>query len=232
MELKKCTKCLKEYPATEEYFYKQLTHSKSKGDFYKLSSWCKTCKIESSESWALKNPEKALASKLKHNTLDHVKVKIRESSNQRRLDGKHKKWQQENPEKAKEYREKRQHKEHEVIKKEWESCKQYFNQDCAYCGLHIENHYTTYRGVTKQGDFQKEHVVHEGANDLSNCVPSCKSCNCSKHTFSLDEWYNETNPNYSKERYEKINKWLNEDWKIYYIEKKPRKPYTKKVSNS
>ena len=122
-----------------------------------------------------------------------------------------------NPDKVKMYNENRLHKNHSITKIEWEACKKYFNNQCAYCGLSIENHYIIYNKVTKLGDFHKEHVYHDGDNDLSNCVPSCKICNSSKHDSEFEIWYNECNLNFSLERYNKIIRWINEDY-INYIE--------------
>jgi hypothetical protein len=164
----------------------------------------------------LSNPEK----------LNHINKTIRE---RRQRDGKFRKWQQDNKDKIKQYQENRkQHGEHKITKKEWESCKKYFNNQCAYCGLPLEEHYIFYKGERRLGDFHKEHVDHEGSNDLSNCIPSCKNCNSSKHDIKLENWYTETNQRFSKERLDKIHKWLNEDYKLYYIEPKPRKKYTYK----
>lgn len=125
-------------------------------------------------------------------------------------------WRQANPEKCREYSKfKAQYKSHKISIKEWNSCKQYFNNECAYCGLHISEHYFTRKRVTKNGDFHKEHYDDDGANDLSNCLPSCGSCNFKKWRINFDEWYCEENPVYSKERYNKIIKWLDEDYKLY-----------------
>jgi hypothetical protein len=64
-------------------------------------------------------------------------------------------------------------------------------------------------------DFHKEHIDDDGANDLSNCVPSCKLCNSYKHQYIFDDWYNKNNPNFNQDRLNKIIKWLNEDYKLY-----------------
>ena len=98
-----------------------------------------------------------------------------------------------------------------------------FNNECAYCGLPLSKHYIRYKGETKLGDFHKEHVDHEGANDLSNCIPSCKECNSSKSTKFLEDWYNENNLNFNQDRLNKIHKWINEDYKLYIEEPKPNK---------
>lgn len=72
----------------------------------------------------------------------------------------------------------------------------------------------------KQFDLHKEHVDDSGANDLSNCVPSCQSCNSSKNIFSLEEWYTEDNLNFTEERLSKIYRWLNEDYLKYIKQNK------------
>ncbi|WP_412729342.1 HNH endonuclease [Cytobacillus praedii] len=90
---------------------------------------------------------------------------------------------------------------------EWVACKNYFNDSCAYCGLHIDEHFEEFNQ-----DLHRDHVNHEGANDLSNCIPACKRCNGSKWKFELVEWYSEKNENYSIERLGRIHKWLNEDY--------------------
>jgi 5-methylcytosine-specific restriction endonuclease McrA len=98
---------------------------------------------------------------------------------------------------------------------EWESCKKYFDDSCAYCGLHISEHFNNYKGKMRWTDLHKEHVDDDGANDLSNCIPSCQSCNSQKWNFEFEEFYNTNNENYDQERYDKIIKWLNEDYKQF-----------------
>lgn len=53
-----------------------------------------------------------------------------------------------------------------------------FNNCCAYCGV--------------DGDMQIEHVVaisKNGAHDIGNIVPACMSCNFSKRSKPMEEWY-------------------------------------------
>ena len=87
--------------------------------------------------------------------------------------------------------------------------KEYFNNECAYCGLPLELH----KEIVGQ-DLHKEHKDHNGANDLSNCVPACRLCNSTKHDKEFDDWYNKSNPNYTKSRYNKIIRWTNKVIKI------------------
>lgn len=68
-----------------------------------------------------------------------------------------------------------------------------YNKRCAYCGIKL-----------KYEDMQVDHIIpkyrgssyseimsyglQKGTNDLKNLNPSCKSCNCSKSTFTLEKW--------------------------------------------
>ncbi|MBN3352111.1 HNH endonuclease [Clostridium botulinum] len=123
-------------------------------------------------------------------------------------EGRQLEWQQNNKDKIKQYSEVRSNKNHTITSKEWNICKEYFNNSCAYCGMTEKEH----REIFNQ-DLHKEHVECEGANDLSNCVPACRSCNSSKNIFQLTEWYNKNNPKFNQEKLDVINKWLSEDYK-------------------
>jgi hypothetical protein len=124
----------------------------------------------------------------------------------------HDKWIKEHPEKSKKYA--KIHRKHNITNQEWKQCKKYFSNQCAYCGLQLSEHYVNYNGQMKLFDFDKEHVYHTGENDLSNCVPSCRICNVNKYQFNVEEWYKEQSY-YSEERLNKINTWINNDYKIY-----------------
>lgn len=64
-----------------------------------------------------------------------------------------------------------------------------FNGKCAYCGFPIN--YTEMQVdhiiPRRRGDLKNENVIN-GKNHISNYNPSCRSCNASKSTFSIDEW--------------------------------------------
>lgn len=80
--------------------------------------------------------------------------------------------------------------------REWEACKSYFDNKCAYCG--------------EEDKLCKEHVVpfiNRGGYTKENILPSCTTCNSSKNSRHIDDWY----PNYkyySKERHDKIDKYF------------------------
>ena len=78
----------------------------------------------------------------------------------------------------------------------WFDTLEHFNNECAYCG-----------DATK--DLQQEHVIplsKGGYYTKQNIIPACQFCNISKHNRNLMDWY-PNQPNYSKDRLKKINKW-------------------------
>jgi len=127
----------------------------------------------------------------------------------------HKQWMKDNKDKIHDYNMKHSCKKHQISKEQWKECKDYFNNECAYCGLKQEDHFIHRKGKLINIDLHKEHVVWNDANDLSNCVPSCQTCNSRKHTYALDKWYNKDNPKFTQERYDKIIKWITEDYKKF-----------------
>jgi hypothetical protein len=187
---------------------------KSSGEEYEYCPpYCKECTSNKFKKWSKDNIER----KRKNNSnyektpkgIENRRNRVK-SYNDR---GKRKEWLENNKDKQYEYNKK--HRNHDITDNEWENCKNYFNYRCAYCGLAIEEHFIVYRGNTQLGDFHREHVDDDGANDLSNCIPSCKPCNVQKHTFDFELWYLERCSGYSEERYLKIMKWLDEDYEIH-----------------
>jgi 5-methylcytosine-specific restriction endonuclease McrA len=135
---------------------------------------------------------------------------MRKHGKKQRESGYQKEYQQKHPDKMRIYNQNRQHKNHKITKDEWLTCKNYFDNSCCYCGLTYEESKIKYKE-----DLHKEHADHFGANDLSNCIPACKSCNSQKWEHPLDKWYNENNHRFTQERYDKIMTWLNKDYKKF-----------------
>ena len=227
IESKQCTKCLEILPKTDEFFYKQKVNTKTKGTYYNFTSWCRNCNNIRAAKYRENNIDECRKRELDYYYAD-------DDRRERKKDGyrKHSKdnrevysqrlseWQKSNPEKVRENRLFREmHKTHTITKREWYYCKLYFENSCAYCGIDIKDHYITFRKKVQLGDFHKEHVNHNGENDLSNCIPACKSCNCSKHNINFDDWYNVNNDRYTEERYIKILNWANGDYSKF-IKKK------------
>lgn len=201
------------FPCTNEYFY--INKKNSKDGLYPE---CKRC--SSKRAYNRENIDKEGAKEYKHKYYIDNKEK-RLTSFKKRYNIKKDEWKiyysnylKNNPDKINQYSAfRRQHKIHNITKKEWDECKKYFNNSCAYCGLPVEDHYRMYAGKLQKIDLHKEHVNHEGDNNLSNCVPSCQICNSEKHKKTLDEFYNSNNSNFTLERYNKIIQWINKDYK-------------------
>ncbi|WP_051567233.1 HNH endonuclease [Priestia flexa] len=206
IEHKKCSVCNEWKPMNNDYFYKNKSNSVDG-----FHPYCKKCVVNKSKEWRKipENREKALISQRKDNAKQHRKEQKRLYGQKRRESGEYKQWQRDNKDKITQYRLIRTNKKHDISLKEWEACKRYFNDSCAYCGLEEIRH----KNMFNQ-QLHREHVEHEGANDISNCVPSCKTCNSEKHVYNLEDWYTEDNEKYSKERSERIIKWLEGDYKI------------------
>lgn len=211
MENKKCNICHEEKPITE--FYSQNKYSEVRGNYVYYQPYCKSCAIKKQQGKYWSDPEVGREKSrkwLRENKERHdIMRRTWKSNNEEYAKEISSNWRKENKEKVKEYRvERYMHKKHEINDVEWEMCKEFFNFECAYCGLPIEEHYVTYKGKVILGDFHKEHFDHDGSNDITNCIPSCKSCNVKKHDKNFEEWYNEDNSIFSEERLHMICKWI------------------------
>jgi hypothetical protein len=183
-------------------FYSQKKYSKKRGDWIYYHPECKECTKEKFGIWRKENPEKRQAQQHKYDIKPATRKLRAKNDVVYRKQGKRKAWWRNNPEKLRGYRESRHYKKHDVSNAEWTECKTFFNFRCAYCGTTLEKHKKQFNQ-----DFHKEHINHDGDNDLSNCVPSCKICNSEKGTFTLEEWYNKNNPKFRSERLDLINFW-------------------------
>ncbi|WP_317947140.1 HNH endonuclease signature motif containing protein [Rossellomorea marisflavi] len=203
MNVKKCSVCEK-IKNIDEYYY-QNKYSNKRGKYLYYNPECKKCTKERADKWRVQpeNRESFLKSQKKRNK--RFIPQMRESANRRRKEGKHKLWQVNNKEKIKEYNKYRViNKTHAISNEEWEKCKMFFANSCAYCGIEEKE-----AKITTGNSLHKEHVVHNGSNDITNCVPACKSCNSRKWAFALKDWYNDDNPVFSATRLARINMWLN-----------------------
>ncbi|MGK4040793.1 HNH endonuclease signature motif containing protein [Heyndrickxia oleronia] len=208
---KLCSICNKWHPMNNDYFYS----NKSNGiDGY--NPYCIDCTKKRNMIWTNDNPEKIKEAKRKYNKSPKGRPKLAANAKRRKENGEYTKWVQNNPDYFSNFtRNRNQSKKHEISDNEWSACKKYFKDSCAYCNLHIDEHYIIYAGELKKTDLHKEHVDDKGSNKLDNCVPSCQACNSSKWAKEFDDFYNENNPTFTFERLEKIQKWLKEDHKLY-----------------
>ncbi len=195
------------FPSTSEYFYKN-----SKNSVDGLYPSCKRCESKRAIKWTKDNADKRQIIQKRYDIKEVAKAKRRRITRRKREDGRYEKYRKNNPEMFKRYIQNKMKRLHTITKEEWDSRLKYFNYQCAYCGMSLDEHYKLFNE-----QLHREHVNHQGSNSLDNCVPSCKMCNSYKWEYALDEWYNSNNQNYTQQRYEKINQWLIKDYKLYII---------------
>lgn len=196
IEKKLCSRCneLKDV----SLYYK---HNSNKDGLF---PYCKDCTKKASVKQRGENYNRYIEGQRKRNLQPLMKA-----AKKRYNEGDKKKetqlvWQRNNKDRIDDYRLKRNiHKKHVITETEWEECKEYFNYSCAYCGMS----YVEHKEIFNQ-DLHKEHVDHNGANDISNCIPACKSCNSAKHDSDFENWYIEGNSSYTEERITRIKNWL------------------------
>lgn len=87
--------------------------------------------------------------------------------------------------------------EFSLTTKQWEDCKSFFNNCCAYCG--------------SSGDITMDHfipVARGGESSRDNILPVCHACNSKKQAQDFFEWY-PSQSFYSQTRERKLLKYLN-----------------------
>lgn len=190
----------------ESNYYGQWVYPKTKKKYFNYQGKCKKCISKQNVKWQRKNIEKTRDFKRewgRRNT-DITRYHARKPQRKEYM----KVWRKENPDKIKQYNFYRQmNKHHDITEREWKSCKEHFDNSCAYCGISD--------GMAKEryGNYlHKDHADHDGSNNLNNCIPACKSCNSSKHNFVLEDWYLESE-SFSEGRLNKINNWLSSEYK-------------------
>jgi len=207
LEAKQCKWC-EEIKPLDDFYSQERFNAKGESYIY-YNPECKECTKENAEKWR-KNPENRESFlKIKNKRNRHHDHRNKEQVNaykRRKKEGYFKKYYEENKEMFVMYN--LMHSDHKISQDEWKMCKSYFDNSCAYCGKLESVH-----KIEFNQQLHKEHVKHDGANDLSNCVPSCKTCNVKKSNLTLEEFVER---HYiDKERIDKINKWVKLDHKIY-----------------
>ena len=193
---------------TEEYFYKN-----NKNSIDGLYPYCKKCASQNTMKNRKKNPENTKDSQFRYYRSDKYRISHRNTERRRRKKGENKKWQDINKDKIKQYN--KNHRIHEISKKEWIANQEEFNNCCAYCGK-------TYKEQMEQNkeQFHREHVDYQGYNDVRNCVPACTQCNTGKRTASMKDWF--TNQDfYTQDKYDKIIRWTTEGYKDIIEDRPP-----------
>jgi len=208
METKKvCSKCYRELPATTEYFHKNKYGKQG------LQSVCKECRYESNKEKAseyfkeyyAENRQKLLIYQKRFREENENQVKETQKQyykkNKEKVKEKSKEYRLQNHESVLRYqkiyrkkynRENKEmcniHTQRRIARKkllpsnltfeQWENTKDYFGNRCAYCG--------------KELPLTQEHLIpvsKGGGYTVNNIIPSCQSCNSSKHSKDFFEWY-------------------------------------------
>jgi hypothetical protein len=204
--------------ASLDYFYKNVKNS-----IDGLSTRCKRCEIKKAYQHILDNPEAFKASYKRYMKTDSWKEYKRE--NNIKTKDIQAQWRKDNPEKCKENC--IHHRDHDITTKEWKSNQEAFNYTCAYCGKTYEEQYNQ----NKQ-QFHKEHVYHDGYNDVRNCVPCCSQCNSTKRKREIQELFESGDIiQFTQGKYNKIIEWCSEEYKKCIENKPPYKIKRSQVKN-
>ena len=86
----------------------------------------------------------------------------------------------------------------EITTEQMEECLEFFNNECAYSGVPLS------------GEYHLDHIIpvsKQGRNLINNIVPCLPVINLLKSAKDFETWY-PAQSFYSKERYEKIKKWM------------------------
>lgn len=216
---KHCTGCNRDLPATSEYFHKKNTKSG-------FASRCKECIKAYYNRYYTENHERVKNSKNEMGKVYYEKNSNEINSRKRKqykegtsvkksyMDNYYKVNRQDILVKYKEFRRTEHGKAQRIIynqrrrsreesveadfsNSDWIKCKEYFNNQCAYCG--------------ESKTLTREHfipLVDGGEYTINNIIPACKSCNSSKKNSDFFIWYPKREY-YSKEREQKILSYLN-----------------------
>lgn len=202
MKTKICIDCKKELPATSEYFGKHKTCKDG------LRNQCKECKKKYSDKYNKQYyKDNAEVAKEKAKTYrENNKEKVKEGKKRYRLT--HLEQERENKrlycknnkDKINIFKQKRKARKRELesnlTTEQWLNIKLEFNNKCAYCGEEKPLAQDHFIPLSKGGEYT-----------INNIIPSCQSCNSSKHDKDFFKWYRNYEF-YSKERENHILKHL------------------------
>lgn len=156
------------------------------------------------KKYAKENPEILQKRKRKY-TIENPD-KIKETSkkyyeeNLERITIRNAQWRINNRDKASRIKQRRRTRQNlgecTLTTQEWESIKQYFDNECCYCGRKSKLSQEHFVPVSKHGDYS-----------LGNILCACRSCNSSKLNLDFNIWYPRYKY-YSGEREDKIIKYL------------------------
>ncbi|WP_063562997.1 HNH endonuclease signature motif containing protein [Paenibacillus sp. O199] len=207
---KLCNKCNDYHPSTDEYFYINKNNS-----IDGLYPYCKKSAILSSCENQKTNKERSYKQHEKYRKSEKYKKWGRKHGLEQRKSGYSLNYQRNNKDRVYFYA--ALHRIHDITSIEWNKCLLFFEYKCAYCGITQEENK---RNCNQK--LQKDHVDHEGYNDLRNAVPACRRCNSSKHQSGVLNWYSQQ-PFYCIDRFRKLTTWITIEYQKYLEIKKDYK---------
>ncbi|MBM0235960.1 HNH endonuclease [Micromonospora sp. ATA32] len=196
MQERTCSKCDVSKPETEEFFRKRGT--KDRGG---LRPDCRDCTKARDRAYYEANRERykayqaANAERIRAYMLEYKRAYYRTETGKAAIQRANRRWNQSPEGKARLtlLQQRRRARvaglESAFATEDWTLCLEWFGQRCAYCGGSAET-------------LHQEHVipVESGGPYVPwNIVPACGSCNSSKTTKPLDEWF-PGQPFYAEER--------------------------------
>lgn len=173
-----------------------------------LMNQCIKCNIEANRKWVKDNRDTRKEYNKKYYKRNSEKIKSNTDKFRKENPKYMEKWVEENPNKAREAwtvsSNNRRAREAELANtltvEELDRIKKYFNNSCAYCGI-SENEL--------KESMQIDHIVPIAreikGTERTNIVPACASCNQSKGSKKLSEWYPKKSF-YTKRRHKNIGK--------------------------
>lgn len=181
-----CLTCLLELPKSQEYYYKnsntyETTCKKCQGSSYGITQWNRVLEIPNDKKYCVDCHE---IKDIENFYIKNADSNIRYSRCKKchYIYYQNRRHQQTNSEYSLE---------------DWKFTLNYFDNQCAYCGIESK-------------ELEKEHIIpfsRGGLLSIENIIPSCKTCNCSKCDRPLDDFY-KNKEFFTDERYKKIIKYM------------------------
>jgi hypothetical protein len=218
---KKCSQCGEEKSYKDFYFKEYLNSEGVKA--YTYNPTCIKCDKENAKNRMLNNKEKHLEAMIRYGKKQKAKESKRRNTEKRRAEGYFDRYFENNPEKLKEYYQ--NHRDHDITTSEWNNTLDVFEHKCCYCDISEEE------AKEKYGEqLHKDHIIHDGYNDIRNAAPACKDCNSKKWQTDFEKWFREQEF-FTEEKLNKLIWWMNEGYKEYIEDKPPYRITRSRIYN-
>lgn len=172
---KVCSVCKKEKNISDFGFNKNSPDG--------LSYFCKSCNVSKATQWAKNNPEKRKNARknyiIKYPEKVNEQIRKWNSNHPENVSKRNHLWRSNHPNEKNMYDQKRRAMKMNALgdgitSRQWKELKESYGNRCAYCN--------------KKRPLTLDHIVplsKNGAHDIANAIPACKSCNSKKRHESL-----------------------------------------------